>query len=78
MPIPRRITGFHLDDEGHWVAQLECGHNQHVRHNPPWVSRPWVVSAEGRAKAHNETLPCEKCSVGAPADSQPPSRRTPD
>lgn len=24
--IPRRIIGFHRDDEQHWVADLECGH----------------------------------------------------
>ncbi|MET0349673.1 MAG: DUF3565 domain-containing protein, partial [Rhizobacter sp.] len=37
------ITGFHQDDEQHWVAQLACGHNQHVRHDPPWQLRPWVI-----------------------------------
>ena len=30
--MQRKITGFHLDEEGYWVAELECGHNQHVRH----------------------------------------------
>ena len=34
----RRVIGFHEDDEHHWVAELECGHNQHVRHDPPWSS----------------------------------------
>jgi len=33
----KRIVGFHLDEEQHWVAELECGHNQHVHHNPPWT-----------------------------------------
>ena len=27
-----------------------CGHRQHVRHNPPFVTRPWTVTAAGRAK----------------------------
>jgi uncharacterized protein len=64
MPIAsRRIVGFHLDEEGYWVAELECGHNQHVRHNPPWINRPWVVTPEGRAEALNEALPCRKCSM---------------
>ena len=44
----RKITGFHLDEEGHWVAELECGHNQHVRHDPPYVERPWVITEHGR------------------------------
>ena len=45
----RKITGFHPDEEGDWVAELECGHQQHVRHEPPWQVRPWVVTPEGRA-----------------------------
>jgi len=29
------IIGYHLDDQGDWVADLACGHGQHVRHQPP-------------------------------------------
>jgi len=68
-PVARRIVGFHQDGQVDWVARLECGHNQHVRHNPPWVSRPWVVSADGREAMLGETLPCQKCATGAPPDS---------
>jgi hypothetical protein len=25
--MERQVTGFHQDEEGHWVAELECGHN---------------------------------------------------
>ena len=57
----RRITGFHLDDEGHWVADLECGHGQHVRHEPPWQVREWVTTADGRARFVGTTLACRKC-----------------
>jgi hypothetical protein len=69
--VERRIVGFHQDDENHWVAQLECGHNQHVRHDPPWTNRPWVVSPEGRAGALGQTLHCPKCASGAPPDPRP-------
>ncbi len=69
MSVPRRIVSFHVDEQGDWVARLECGHNQHVRHNPPWVSRPWVVSAEGRDAMLGTTLFCQKCVTGAPRDS---------
>ncbi|HYD56579.1 MAG TPA: DUF3565 domain-containing protein [Burkholderiales bacterium] len=67
----RRIVGFHQDAEGHWVAQLECGHNQHVRHDPPWQSRPWVATPEARAKSLGRELECVKCTgprfiVGTP------------
>lgn len=64
----RSITGFHTDEENHWVAELECGHNQHVRHNPPWVSRPWVMTAEGRASMLGYQLNCVKCDRGEPGD----------
>src|SRR5262249_28365774 len=39
--MERQVTGFHQDEEGHRVAELECGHNQHVRHDPPWECHPW-------------------------------------
>ena len=59
----RRITGFHQDEGGDWVAELECGHGQHVRHNPPWQSRPWVLTEESRRKKLGETLNCALCRV---------------
>ena len=34
-PNSQAITGFHEDEFNEWVAQLACGHFQHVRHNPP-------------------------------------------
>ena len=66
--MDRAITGFHLDEERQWVAELECGHNQHVRHNPPWVNRPWVTSPERRARMLGQCLPCVKCDRGDPPD----------
>jgi hypothetical protein len=59
--VDRRIVGYHQDEQGDWVAELECGHNQHVRHNAPWINRPWVLTAEGRAQKIGETLPCKLC-----------------
>jgi hypothetical protein len=69
--VERRIVGFHQDAEAHWVAELECGHNQHVRHDPPWQSRPWVQTPEGRASVIGQGLGCIKCASGAPPDKQP-------
>jgi hypothetical protein len=57
----RRIVGFHQDEEQQWVADLECGHTQHVRHDPPWQLRPWVVTEEGRQRFIGATLNCVKC-----------------
>ncbi|HET7306653.1 MAG TPA: DUF3565 domain-containing protein [Gammaproteobacteria bacterium] len=66
--MKKRITGFHLDDERHWVAELECGHNQHVRHRPPWINRPWTQTEAGRKKMLGSTLNCKKCDADASPD----------
>ncbi|AOS96550.1 hypothetical protein AUP74_01086 [Microbulbifer aggregans] len=66
--MQRAITGFHRDEESHWVAELECGHFQHVRHDPPWQNRPWVITEHGRARMLGERLDCKKCDEGAPPD----------
>ncbi len=65
------ITGYHRDGENHWVAQLACGHNQHVRHAPPLVERVWVLSDEGRRSMIGFPLRCVKCFDQAPPDSRP-------
>ena len=62
------ITGFHQDGEGHWVAELACGHNQHVRHEPPWMHRPWVLTPDGRAGRLGVKLACPKCDRQLPPD----------
>jgi len=59
--MKRRIIGFHQDEFGDWVADLECGHTRHVRHNPPWDNRPWVVTPEGRETFLGHELICKKC-----------------
>jgi hypothetical protein len=59
--VKRKITGFRKDEDGHWVAELECGHTQHVRHNPPWTVRPWVTTEEGRSQFLGHELLCVKC-----------------
>ena len=59
--VPRSIVGFHVDDVGDWVADLQCGHSQHVRHDPPWQNRPWVVTPEGRARFLGTELRCVVC-----------------
>ena len=64
----QRIVGFHQDDEQHWVAELKCGHNQHVRHDPPWINRTWVITAAGREGVLGKELACRKCDQGAPPD----------
>jgi len=62
------ITGYHKDEKGDWVAELACGHTQHVRHNPPWQLRPWVTTEEGRQSYLGYQLDCKKCERGLPKD----------
>ncbi|MDX1457072.1 MAG: DUF3565 domain-containing protein [Marinobacter sp.] len=64
-PVRQAIIGYHLDDENHWVAELACGHNQHVRHDPPWINRPWVTTPEGRQHHLGSELDCLHCDQPA-------------
>lgn len=62
--VERAMTGFHQDDVGDWVAELECGHNQHVRHRPPFQMREWVVDDESRHARLGAPLDCPLCDRG--------------
>lgn len=75
--MERAITGFHRDEEDVWVAELACGHNQHVRHRPPFQLRPWVVTAEGRDGRLGSPLDCPWCDRAEPPDSLRWVRATP-
>ena len=59
------IAGFHQDEAGDWVAELACGHTQHMRHRPPWQSRPWVMTEAGRAAKIGAPIDCPACAKGA-------------
>jgi hypothetical protein len=69
----RGITGYHLDEAGDWVAELACGHRQHVRHKPPFFLRPWVATPEGRASMIGTELDCKRCDLADPFDSGAPN-----
>jgi len=76
--MQRAITGFHQDDVGDWVAELVCGHGQHVRHQPPFVLRPWAATAEGRAGRLGAELACLRCTRFEIPEHFVPTRRTPE
>ncbi|KIG15586.1 hypothetical protein DB30_05460 [Enhygromyxa salina] len=57
------ITGFHRDEDGVWVAELDCTHTQHVRHAPPFSLAPWVTEAAGRAAHVGTPLRCQLCRM---------------
>ncbi|HXS19459.1 MAG TPA: DUF3565 domain-containing protein [Polyangiaceae bacterium] len=55
------IAGFHQDEAGDWVAELACGHGQHMRHNPPWLVRDWVTTEQGRQAKLGQRIECSLC-----------------
>ena len=59
----RNIIGFDQDDEGHWRAELDCGHFQHVRHDPPLTTRVWILTEEGRRQKLGAGIECKKCDA---------------
>jgi hypothetical protein len=61
--VHRAIVGFEQDEVGDWVALLECGHRQHVRHRPPWQEREWVQTAKGRLAKVGAPLECPDCDA---------------
>jgi hypothetical protein len=65
--MERAIVGFQLDAEGEWVAELACGHRQHVRHRPPFFPRPWVLEPETRRQRLGTPLECPLCGQNGPA-----------
>lgn len=66
--MKRKIVGFDKDDEGDWRAKLECRHYQHVRHQPPLITREWVTSEAGRTSRIGVFLECKKCDESQPSD----------
>ncbi|WP_123727797.1 DUF3565 domain-containing protein [Pseudomonas protegens] len=63
------ICGFHQDEEGHWVAELSCGHTQHLRHQPPWQSRTWVMNPQLRAEKIGQRFDCGWCAQAPDNDN---------
>jgi tellurite resistance-related uncharacterized protein len=75
--VDRAITAFHRDEEGDWVAELSCGHCQHVRHRPPFQLRAWVLEADGRSSRLGALLGCPLCDRAELPDGLRLIRSTP-
>lgn len=76
--VKRAIVGFHLDEFRDWVASLDCGHDQHVRHRPPFVMRPWTETRAGRDSMLGRELDCVRCDRMEWPDGLETYRRTPE
>ena len=75
--MKRPIIRFGHDDIGDWVATLNCGHLQHVRHSPPFINRPWVITEFGRKNKIGETLNCVRCDKFEFPENFIPYKKTP-
>ena len=64
----RSIEGFHQDEAGEWVAELSCLHGQHVRHQPPFQDRGWVLDAGRRAERIGQPIDCPLCDRAEPPE----------
>jgi tellurite methyltransferase len=73
----RTITGFHLDDEGDWVAELSCLHAQHVRHRPPFWEAAWIEDDVERAGRVGQSIECPLCDRTELPDGLQRVRTTP-
>ena len=70
--VQRKSIGLHQDEVQDGVADVACGHQQHVRHTPPWVKRPRVVSPEGRRSRFEYALDCADCEQRVHERALPP------
>jgi hypothetical protein len=59
--MKRKIIGFQMDEHGHWRAEIDCEHFQHVRHDPPLTTRDWVQTEAGRTSRIGFELDCKRC-----------------
>ena len=59
--MERVICGFHRDEDNDWVAEVSCGHAQHVRHRPPFQLREWITVAAGRDSHVGTAIECSLC-----------------
>lgn len=59
--MQQEIISFNQDEINDWCAVLQCGHRQHMRHNPPWQNRAWVLDDEQRKSKIGTTLNCVLC-----------------
>ena len=80
--MDRKITGFHQDEESFWVAELECGHNQHVRHRPPMIVHYWVNHKKSSKERLGTLLTCKICDPelfdGVGQETSPPFSQSPE
>ncbi len=76
--MKRKIIAYYRDELQDWVAELDCGHGQHVRHKPPFFNRPWTTSKAGRDSMLGSELDCVLCDHLEFPDDMLEYKRTPE
>jgi hypothetical protein len=51
---------------------LSCGHTQHLRHQPPWQNRAWVLDAKQRTSRLGQPFACGWCMAAVESDAANP------
>ncbi|MAB99808.1 MAG: pressure-regulated protein [Pseudomonadaceae bacterium] len=64
------VLDFRQDEHGDWVAILSCGHTQHLRHQPPWQNRAWVLDAQLRQRHIGQPFACGWCASETAAEKR--------
>jgi hypothetical protein len=64
----RQVIGFYQDKDQHWVARMDCADGQHVRHDPPWMVREWVMKESSREARIGSWMECRKCDERGTGD----------
>ena len=59
--MKRAIVSFDRDEEQDWIVHLGCGHRQHMRHDPPFSDRAWVLTEAGRRSRLGAMCDCVRC-----------------
>lgn len=75
--MKRKIIGYHRDGKNDWVADLNCFHGQHVRHELPFFNRSWSETEEGWQSKLGETLDCKLCDALVFPEGLEEYKRTP-
>lgn len=60
-----KVLDLRQDEEQHWVAVLSCGHTQHLRHQPPWQNRYWLLDPQQRNAKIGQPFVCGWCAAAA-------------
>lgn len=75
-PVPRIITSWRREAADVVVLRLDCGHDRHVHHRPPWSSHAWATDDAATEARVGHPIECLRCGQRLLPDDARPYRRT--